>query len=135
MPNKEQIAKGSRSNNGQRPKGKPKQGEFRFVNVAFTEDVKKRCLSYLQGNPDVWQHVETLVGQGYRIGLGLDAKNDAYSASLTNRDAAVEFRNSCITVRGGTAWDALSRLVGLHFGVANEDWSAFEAPNEVDDLW
>ena len=137
MSRSEEIAKGTkrqqRASNG-KPKTPPK-GEFRFINVSVTEDMKKRIGAWAKAEGDVWGYVETLAGQGYRLGVSWDGKNDCYSASLTNRDGDERFRQACVTMRGPTAWEAVVRLVGLHFAVANEDWAVLEQPAADYDVW
>lgn len=135
MARSEEVAKGSRSANGKKPKGKPKSGEFRFININVTEDMKRRVAAWAEGETDVWRYVEELVGQGYRVGVAYDGYNDCYSASLTNKSGPSDYRNACITLRGATGWDALVRLVGIHYAVAGENWTTFEEPVSPDDLW
>lgn len=120
-------------------KGKPgkkqQQGEFRFININWTEEMKSNVGRWLQHNPDWWSFVEQLVGSGYRVGIQYDEYNDCYSCSITNRGGPVEFRGACITARGGDATSAVARAVAAHYGIANEDWAFFDSPAKSDDLW
>ena len=137
MPRSEEVAKG-RSNarsKGGKPKKQPTQGEFHFLNVNITEDMKKRVNAYWGSGNDVWEHVEQLVGGGYRVGLSFTGDTDTYTASVTNRDGPVEHRGGCLTARGGTAFAALARVVGLHYAVANEDWAEFGSQAQDYDTW
>jgi hypothetical protein len=119
--------------------GKPAKaaspGDFRFINVDFTEDMKKKVVAWMGSGVDVWSIVERVVGQGYRVGIQYDERNDCYSASLTNRGGPSAFRNACITARGGDAWTAVGRVIGLHVAIADEDWTFLEQPFDRGDIW
>jgi hypothetical protein len=127
--------KSPRSKNGKKPAGKPTAGEFRFLNVVFTDDIKKKIEMWSRGEDDVWKYVETLAGQGYRLGVSWDGHNDCAIASLTNRSGDGRYLGACVTVRGPSTWAAVVRLVGLHYAVAGEDWALLEQPATPDDLW
>jgi hypothetical protein len=135
MARQEEIAKGMRSQNGKKPKGKQSQGDFRFINVTLSEAQKDQVRKWGEGETNVWGYVEELVGAGYRVGINFDEHNACFSASITNRSGPTEFRGVCVTFRGPTAFDALLRVVGVHYVVAGEDWTFLEKPGDPDDLW
>lgn len=135
MPNKEEIAKGVRSKNGKRPAAKKQQAGFRFINPNITEDVKRRVAAWAGAETEVWGYVEDIVGKGYKLGISFDGKNDCYIASVTDRTGNERFDQACFTVRGATCWDALVRALGLHYAVAQEDWTVLEQSVDPHDLW
>ena len=137
MPRSEDIAKGKVTTRSAKGKAKKqdKIPDFRFINIVFTEEMKENINAWLTTSGDLTGWVDTLVGQGYRVGLQFDEHNDCYSASITNRSGPVQFRNVCFTVRAGDVWTALGRAVAIHFGIAAEEWGQLEESGQGADIW
>lgn len=137
MPDKNDLkaAKQSARSKAGKPAKKGGYGDHRFINFNVTEDMKRRAAIFLEGETDVWRYVEELVGSGYRVAVGWDGYNNAYSCSITNKDGDTAFRNATITLRAGTAWDAVCRGVAIHFAVSGGDWTNLEHPDNSGDVW
>lgn len=128
---------GTYGNGKSKTKGGKQASEppFRFINYDLSKGDKDWLRAADCEAEFSAEMVEDLVREGYKFSLSLDARNQSFVASLTDRAEGSSFKNSCLTGRGASPSAARHALLYRHFHLAGGDWSYFgsAAPDEVDD--
>jgi hypothetical protein len=109
--------------------------EIRFISVALTDAQKLSYAKWVSASPDIWIITDELVASGYKLSVGYDEKSSAYMATITNRNGAPDFLNSCFTLRARTTWEAVARVCWLHSIYGEGDWGQFADPDMGSDIW
>lgn len=110
-----------------RGKGKSEAGAAgnalpRFVDVKLTAEDRKAFLSWKDRGSDVVPVLQGLADTGYRVGVSWSGEQQAYTVSLTCRDAESVNSGLCMTSFAKTLETAIWLAVYKHDVVTEGSW-------------
>jgi hypothetical protein len=106
-----------------------------FVNYEMTKP--EEAMMRKAGNTleSVFDFIEKMVGDGYKVSFRHDDYNDCAQASLTAPSGDNPNSNLCLTQRGGSVSKALLRLFYVHSVIFEGTWPQPGERNAWVDDW
>lgn len=103
-----------------------------FVSWLPNSEHKDLVTNFVNSNPDIPVHLEDIIANGYKVSVSYDGENDTFIVALTNREAAEEFRNHCITFRHRQLDKALCLMIWFEIEYTEGDWGVIDASSRYD---
>lgn len=98
-------------------------GMPRFVDVKLTAEERDGFLSWTKrGGPNLVTFLQSMADDGYRVGVSWSGEQQAYTVSLTCRQAGNVNEGLCMTSFAKTLENALWLALYKHLVVAEEHW-------------
>lgn len=120
-----------------RGKGQPgKSGQTgampRFVDVKLTAEQRTEFVGWERRKGDLVTFLQSMADDGYRVGVSWSGEQQAYTVSLTCRDAENPNNGLCMTSFAKTLSTALWLALYKHLEVTQERWvdGSFESGEE-----
>lgn len=97
-----------------------------FSNVPLTADLKRQFQAWVVLQNDYIEQLSGILSAGYKINLAFNAKNDAFSASLTCVDPDDENAGLTMTSLAPDADTAIALAIFKHYVVCERVWPTAE---------
>lgn len=109
--------------------------EIEFINWELSKEEKLAAKSYEITSAQVFEALERLVTDGYRVSFKHDDFNKSFNVSLTEPTAPTRSVSRCIVSRGPTVLDAARVACFKHFVLLESDWGNISAERVERDVW
>jgi hypothetical protein len=120
---------GSVSRNSDVDHDKGQKGWGGYVDLKIDDPTKLQFASWaVEMESEVWALINDAVDAGLKFGIGWDASNQCYIASLTGSGVKDNPDRFCLTARSGQIWESVSLLAFKHTVMMNCDWSTHFRP-------
>lgn len=125
-------------NNGSAKKtasGKTKVEWKGYVNFSLNDSDKRKAEEY-RGNPDWLDTAASHVcEEDYKLSVSYDNYNDCIVASLYCKRAGSPNAGYCLTARASHWYEAIFRVLYVHYVALDEDWNAQKEEGWDDSQW
>lgn len=124
----------SRGDRPKKPAARQSWGtDTKFLNVPLGDAQKSAAALWIQGNPPIWEIVDGIVSEGYKLSFGVDKRSGSVMATITDRREGSVYIDHCFTIRGRDWGTALFRLCWVHSIYLDGDWGEIaERPVDTD---
>jgi len=101
-------------------------GDFRFINVPVPDDAYEDIMDKYSDADALMDSFQLLMEAGYKFGFALNAQNDMFICSMTDRRSDSATENACLTGGADSWYDALKVTLYKHQVLLQSDWSKAE---------
>jgi len=106
-------------------------GEFRFMNVPVPDDAYEDIMDKYSDGDALMDSFQLLMETGYKFGFALNAQNDMFICSMTDRRPESPTLNACLTGGADSWYDALKVTLYKHQVLLQSDWTKAEGVETV----
>lgn len=106
-----------------------------WVECDLNEEHKKHVKSLKMGPDKIIQGLDTLIGEGYKVSMMFEEKNDCVGIYCTAPRQEGQDFVMCLSARGPSVDKALMVLVYKHFEMLNSDWTGKLKAGSYIDPW
>lgn len=116
---------------------KPAPAPFKpakFLNITLTPEDKERIKATNPYTADFDDSLQRLLGQGYKLSIKFDERNDAFVSWIIAPDGG-ENKGYILPGRGSTALKAIRQALYIHHVILQGLWAGHEVQDarEIDD--
>lgn len=122
-----------KNDTGRTGAGKAKAEWKGYVNWSSDRVDKAGFDKWAESNEPFGNMIPTLIEDGYKVSMSYDNHNASAVASLYCQDVGNENAGWCLTARGSHVYDALLRLLYIHFVCFEKVWP--EDDTYASDSW
>jgi len=107
-----------------------------YINIRLEEAQKSAFFDwYAENAGQAPQILDTLLGDGMKVGLSYDRENECYITTFTGRLVGGSDARYCCTTRGGRLEEVLALACWKHVYVARGDYGNFRPRSGKLDNW
>jgi len=114
---------------------KTKKVEFRgYLNRNISAAEKDLYRQELENGWAWYEKAEELISDGYNLKWSWDDYNQAFAATLYDTSSERPHGGYCLSFRGSEPFEAMSRLMWVHYVLLDGDWDNISVVGD-DDRW
>jgi len=99
----------------------------RFIDIRLSADQRAGFTAWERRGGDLITFLQSMVDDGYRVGVAWNGKQSAYTASITCKEPGCVNEGLCMTSFAGTLSTALWLVLYKHLEVTQENWLSNQA--------